>query len=145
MEQLEQITRMLGGARILGKRPDSDRDFVEIVREGLPFSSFQSAVRSLGMTEEEAREALGFPRRTLSRRKLEQGRLRAAESERVLRLARVGTRAIDVLGDANRAVRWLRAPNRGLGGEAPLELLDTDVGTQGVLDELTRLDHGVFS
>src|SRR5690554_6041575 len=108
MQQSEKITEMLGGPRVLGSKPSSDRDFIELVREGIPFASFQAAIRSLGLSEEEARDALGFPRRTLARRKAQHDRLRATESERVLRLVRVGARAIDVLGDPDKAVLWLR-------------------------------------
>jgi uncharacterized protein (DUF2384 family) len=32
-----------------------------------------------------------------------------------------------------------------LGGERPLDLLDTDLGVQKVDAELTRIQHGVYS
>ena len=40
---------------------------------------------------------------------------------------------------------WLREPSRALGGAIPLSLLDTADGFTGVMDELGRIEHGVFS
>jgi putative toxin-antitoxin system antitoxin component (TIGR02293 family) len=61
------------------------------------------------------------------------------------RLGRITTLAVEVLGDAERATRWLQRPNRALGGAIPLALLDTDLGAQQVEHLLGRIEHGVFS
>ncbi|WP_373049084.1 antitoxin Xre-like helix-turn-helix domain-containing protein [Vulgatibacter sp.] len=144
MRSSEMVASLLGGKRTLGTSPRTDRDFVRLVRSGLPWASLGATARRLGVTEEEALSWTGLPRRTAARRKAE-GRLEAEESERLLRLARVVAVAIDVLGDEVRALRWMRSANRGLGGETPLEWLDTDLGTAAVIDELLRLEYGVFS
>lgn len=87
---------------------------------------------------------VGLPARTLARRKKER-RLRADESDRLLRLARVAAVAEDVLGAQDKAGRWLQKPNRALGGIAPLDLLDTDLGAEEVVTVLGRIEHGVYS
>ena len=145
MRESDTVIALLGGSRALGGTPRTDRDFVELVRRGLPFASVGAAARKLGVSDEEALGWAGLPRRTMARRKAQGDRLKSGESERLLRLARAAALAIEVLGDETRAVEWLRNPNRGLGGEAPVNLLDTDVGTGAVLDELLRLEYGVFS
>jgi uncharacterized protein (DUF2384 family) len=38
--------------------------------------------------------------------------------------------ATDVLGSKEKAVRWLREPNRALGSHVPLELLDSEIGAR---------------
>jgi putative toxin-antitoxin system antitoxin component (TIGR02293 family) len=81
--------------------------------------------------------------RTLSRRK--DGRLDAASSDRVLRIARVVAQAARVLGAKDKAVRWMSTPNRAMGGSVPVEMLDTDLGTQEVEAALGRIGQGVFS
>lgn len=43
------------------------------------------------------------------------------------------------------AHRWLRKPNRALGGRTPLSLLDTAPGAELVSDVLVRIEHGSFS
>ena len=82
--------------------------------------------------------------RTLARRKKER-RLRADESDRLLRLARVAAVAEDVLGTREHAGRWLQKPNRALGDVTPLDLLDTDLGAEEIVSILGRIEHGVYS
>ena len=62
-----------------------------------------------------------------------------------IRLARVTERATKVFGDAERAAEWLNIPNTALGGQTPLSLLDTDIGSETVMDTLGRIEHGVFT
>lgn len=142
---VEHVTAMLGGRSALGSVPRSEQDFVGILRRGLPVRSFEHTLKRLALSEEDAAGFLGLPKRTLARRKAAKERLKVPESERVFRLARVAALAIDVLGGAEAAKAWLLAQSRALGGERPIELLDTDVGTEQVLDELRRIEHGVFA
>ena len=41
--------------------------------------------------------------------------------------------------------RWLHTANRALGGQMPLQLLDTDLGSRQVEEILGRIEYGVFS
>lgn len=43
-------------------------------------------------------------------------------------------------GDAE---QWLTTASRGLGGEIPLQLLDTDIGTDRVQQELRQIGQGM--
>jgi putative toxin-antitoxin system antitoxin component (TIGR02293 family) len=54
-------------------------------------------------------------------------------------------RAEEVFEDLDTSLEWLKAPNTALGAVTPLSLLDTDVGAEGVLDTLGRIEHGVFA
>ncbi len=67
------------------------------------------------------------------------------KGERVLRLARVLARATEVLEGSDKAKAWLTEPNAALGGCKPVELLRTDVGTEVVLNELVKIDYGMFA
>jgi putative toxin-antitoxin system antitoxin component (TIGR02293 family) len=145
MLHAEDVTSLLGGYRVLGRRLNSDMSCVEAIREGLPFASVSSAADALGLSEEQVLTALRIPKRTAARRKAGNGRLNATESERVMRLGRAIARATDVLGDRENAASWLLGNNRALGGVPPLSLLDTDVGLQQVLDILGRIEYGVYS
>ena len=49
-----------------------------------------------------------------------------------------------VLGNEDRAKRWLKTPKKALGDESPLDHARTKDGLQEVLDLLGRLQHGVF-
>ena len=58
--------------------------------------------------------------------------------------AEVYPRAIEVLGDADKAIRWLGRPIPSLEYETPISLLRSNKGRDAVLDVLGRLEHGVF-
>ena len=74
-----------------------------------------------------------------------QGRLARYESDRLYRLARVVALAKRHIGDEEAAARWLRRPNRALGGNVPLELLDTELGARAVENVLGRIAFGGVS
>ena len=82
---------------------------------------------------------------TLQRRKAS-GRLEPDESDRLLRLARVYGKAIELFeGDNPAALQWLHAPLTALGGASPLAMSRTEPGSQEVERLITRLEHGVIS
>lgn len=85
-----------------------------------------------------------IPARTFQRRQAEGKALSETETDRVLRIARVASMAERVLGDAEKATRWLSKENRMLGAK-PLELLATDMGTHEVEAELNRIEMGDFA
>lgn len=85
-----------------------------------------------------------IPARTFQRRQAEGKALSETETDRVLRIARVASLTERVLGDTEKARRWLSKENRMLGAK-PLELLATDMGTHEVEAELNRIEMGDFA
>jgi putative toxin-antitoxin system antitoxin component (TIGR02293 family) len=136
-----QLYRALGVAR--PARPGLE-DLRRRVRAGLPYRSVETVAERFDLRREELSELLAVPQRTLARRKRER-RLEPDESDRLFRLARLATRGVGVLGSADKVARWLKAPNRALGGRAPLALCDTDLGVRQVEEILGRIEHGVYS
>ena len=57
---------------------------------------------------------------------------------------RIVARAIEVLGDKDKALRWLQAPVRVLGNQTPVSLLSTAEGLARVEDTLGRIEHGIW-
>jgi putative toxin-antitoxin system antitoxin component (TIGR02293 family) len=135
---------MLGGEPVLGRKISGPRDLIEMVRAGLPHSALESLVHTLGLPADALTASLALPKRTLARRK-KQAKLNMQESDRLLRLAQVAARAVEVLGSSAKASAWLQKPNRALGHVPPLEQMDTDVGAHMVKELLGRIEHGVFS
>ena len=87
---------------------------------------------------------LGISKATLHRRK-NSGRLDAAESDRVVRFARLLGRAAAVMETLDDGRRWLTSPQVGLGGAIPLEYAETEVGAREVENLLGRIEYGVYS
>lgn len=139
------IAEVLGGRKVLGKTIKKPNDLAELVRKGLPANSVTALAEKLDLGNTVLSRKLGIPLRTLTRRLSQRSRLSAAESDRTVRLARVYANAVELIGDKEKAVEWLRTPNRALGGERPLDQLDTDVGAREVEDILGRIAYGVYS
>ncbi|MEX1048536.1 MAG: antitoxin Xre-like helix-turn-helix domain-containing protein [Akkermansiaceae bacterium] len=117
---------------------------IERVRVGLPLSEFHVMREMLGVTEERLGGMLGMSRATLHRRK-KSGRLDSAESDRLVRFARLASLASDALGGIVAARSWLLAPAFAFHGECPVDYADTEMGAREVEALLGRLEHGVFS
>jgi putative toxin-antitoxin system antitoxin component (TIGR02293 family) len=141
----QNIAEVLGGKKVLGRSVKNLTDLAELVREGLPASSVLALAQKLDLGNAALSRKLGIPQRTMTRRLSQHSRLSAAESDRTVRLARVYATAVEMIGNQEKAVEWLRTPNRALAGERPLDQLDTDLGAREVEDVLGRIAYGVYS
>jgi len=133
-----------GPASILRLRPTNLAELRDAVRSGLPFSAFVALTTQLDISPQDVATVFGIPPRTVARRK-EARHLNPQESDRLYRVARVVSQAIEVLGSIDKARVWLKTPNRALGCEIPLTLLDTEIGARQVEEVLLRLNYGIFS
>jgi putative toxin-antitoxin system antitoxin component (TIGR02293 family) len=144
MSTIQELTTFMGGPRFVGS-PRSDYEFILAIRKGLPADVIAHVAVSSSLTEDEILRALRIPKRTAARRKATASPLKPLASELIYRLSRVVVEATDVLGSRAKAREWILAKNRALHGERPIDLLDTAIGFEDVLDVLRRIDHGVYS
>ena len=138
------VANLLGGRNVVRCKANTTSEWIEIVRRGLPALAIDALARAVQLTQAELSQTLAIPERTLIRRKKE-GLLSTEESAKLVRVARVLHRAVEVFEDRAAALDWLKAPNQALGSVSPLSLLDTDLGAEAVLDTLGRIEHGVFA
>jgi putative toxin-antitoxin system antitoxin component (TIGR02293 family) len=117
---------------------------IEALRVGLPVQELMYLQASLKVPMEKLVPKLGISKATLHRRKTT-GRLDPAESDRVVRFARLLGKAVTVLESDDNARQWLTSPQFGLGGAVPLDYADTEVGAREVEDLLGRIEYGVYS
>ena len=144
VNELRAVVSELGGEGVLGRPLASDGDMREAIREGFPPAVVENLMRASGLTLKEVAGALDLSPRSLQRRR-RSGRLARFESDRLYRLARTMAIASDYLGDAERARRWLKRPNRALGGLAPVAAIDTEPGARQVENLLGRIAYGGIS
>ena len=114
------------------------------LRNGFDMIEFRRLQELLLVSEEEMGRCLGISPATLHRRK-KAVRLATPESERILRLARLFGKSLEVFESEAAAREWLKAPNPGTAGETPISYADTEFGAREVEYLLGRIDHGVFS
>ncbi len=68
-------------------------------------------------------------------------RLSVAASEKAERLARITALAVEALGDAEQARRWLTEPHPMTGAKTPIELAATDPGARQVEQLLLNIEY----
>jgi len=110
---------------------------IRAVREGLPIDIVNGLVKAGTLTTAEL-DRLGIPQSAVR-----SGRLSADQSDRLVRVVRVVSEAIDTFANKEKALRWLRHPADVLDGQTPLELLYTDIGARTVETLLRRIAHGI--
>ena len=135
-------------AKLLGEqgRFSTTTDLIELTRRGIHSRGVLKLLAIVDLSQDEFVKAVRISARTLSRR-LEKGSnlLPSEESEKALRLARVFDEASETLGSADKAKLWIKRSNKSLGNQAPLMLLDSDLGTEQIMDVLGRIRDGVYS
>jgi putative toxin-antitoxin system antitoxin component (TIGR02293 family) len=113
--------------------------------DGISYAAFERLKRKLGVSSKELGDATLITQRTLARRK-KAGRLNPDESDRLVRVARVFSRAIELFeGDSEGAQEWIVRPNRAFGGVSPFEMARTEIGAREVENLIGRIEHGVIS
>ena len=144
LNEVQAIAEELGGKPVLGQSLKTEMDLRMAIRRGFPHSVVHELMTATRLTLKELASSIDRSPRSLQRRHRE-GRLASYESDRLYRLARVVALAKHYLGDDDAAVRWLKRPNRALGGTTPLEALDTEAGARGVENVLGRIAYGGVS
>lgn len=138
-----QVAAFLGGSKVLGGISRA-AEFVDAVRNGLPFASLEALSAALQADLSLVGDVVGIAPRTLARRKHER-QLSPIESDRLYRVAYVLHLAASTLGGVDKARVWLQRSNRALGGATPLAFIDTEIGERKVEQVLLQLAHGIYA
>ncbi len=136
----EKTAAIVGGTSMVGGEIRSGMDLARAVRRGLPVGAAQHVLDSGRLTAAEMDKVV-LPKTLANRRKI--GTLTAEQSDRLIRAARLLANAEETFGSREKAGLWLRRPTKALGGEQPLDLLDTEEGAREVEILLGRINHGI--
>ena len=118
---------------------------IEQLRAGLSPSVIDVITKKLDMSVDSLLRELKLPRSTLKSRQVSGKKLSTLEAERMVRVARLFKRAVEVFEDEEDARNWLKRPLRALGGKSPLSFLDIGPGCDLVDAELKRIEYGIPS
>lgn len=129
----------------LGLASTATSQLIQQIEAGFPFEALLRLESNTGLDMTTLSNLIGIPERTLARRKVA-GKLSPEESERLLRIASVFEKAVDLFhGDIESAVRWLASPKKALAYQQPLNYARTELGAREVENLIGRIGHGVFS
>ena len=119
-------------------------DFIYCIRAGVPKRALDKLVKITGIANSEMAGIVRTSERTLRRYSAHQ-KLNAEQSERVIELAKVYSRGEEVFGSLDAFREWMNGSVLALGNKKPKELLDTSMGIEMIMDELGRIEHGIFA
>lgn len=118
---------------------------ISMVREGIPYTTFQHFSGKSPFSLAEWSAFLGLSERTLQRYKKEKKKFDQFQSERIIEIALLMKRGVEVFGEEDRFIEWMHSRIVALGRIRPIELLDNKFGIQMLNDELTAIEYGIFA
>jgi putative toxin-antitoxin system antitoxin component (TIGR02293 family) len=142
--ELSGVTKVLGGEKVLRKKIQSRMDLIELSNKGLTKNALSHLAKFLSFTMSQMAALLPVTERTIQRYAPKKHFNRVV-SEQILQIAEVAARGAEVFEDRDKFLAWMDHPNRALADKTPLSLLNSRFGAEMVLDELGRIEHGVFS
>ena len=114
-----------------------------LIRKGVPARVIGKLEKTLELSPVQSARLLAISETSRKRFRQTPSRLLdEAASDRIVRVVSMVAEAVEVIGDASKAIGWLKAPSQALNGQQPLELMTSDPGARMVRDELNRIRFG---
>lgn len=123
---------------------NNESDFIPMIREGIRKQSMQNLMEVTGITAIEMSVLVRTSDRTL-RRYTAQQKLNPEQSERLIELARLYSRGEEVFGSLDSFKEWMDSTVMALGNKKPKTFLDTSLGIDMLINELGRIEYGIFA
>ncbi|MDB4016138.1 DUF2384 domain-containing protein [Flavobacteriaceae bacterium] len=118
-------------------------NYMELIRSGIKSSSIASFLKHSSLSQKQLSKIIHLSERTLQRNSPEK-LLDIGASEKLIELCRLFHKDITVFNNKEKLLLWINRPNP-LNNQTPLELMETSLGMDIVLDELIKIEQGVFS
>lgn len=127
---------------------------IRMIKAGLPAAEAKRILSGLALPSGVAMEALKLSPATVNRKVARQQALAPEDSERVLGVAKLVGQVQAMVEESGNpegfqaelwVSRWLREPIPALGGQRPIELLDTMEGQALVSETLARMQSGAYA
>lgn len=125
-----------------GPDPEGREAVRRIVEDGLPVEAvaqLQAKLKRFGVSSPSTYVDSIVSRASRKRR----DRLTAEEGEKLVRVAAILARTLDVWENEDAAAEFLTSPHGELGGDTPIERALSEIGARQVEDVLLKLDLGL--
>lgn len=123
---------------------NNSTDFISVIRTGIPKKALDNLMDNTGITVPEISKIIRTSDRTLRRYGATQ-KLNPEQSERLIELARLYSRGEEVFGTMENFKNWMSSTVIALGNKKPKEFLDTSIGIDLLMNELGKIEHGIFA
>jgi putative toxin-antitoxin system antitoxin component (TIGR02293 family) len=118
---------------------------VHAIREGISYDFFNLIKEITPFNDEDWASFLGISTKSLQRNKIKEDFIfKPLQSEKILELAEVTSLGNTVFDTEEQFYLWLNTPSFALGNLQPIELLKDSYGKEMVVNELNKIDQGIF-
>ncbi len=122
----------------------SEMTLVDLARKGISKKSLLKIADVGSISVKQLADLLPVSLRTIQR--YDNDDLLSPEiSSHALSIAEVLAKGLEIFDHKKQLQRWLHTPSVAFRMQTPLSLLDTSFGARMVIDELGRLEHGVYA
>lgn len=119
---------------------------IHTIRKGLPYGLFNLIKTTTPFTEKDWADYLNLSVKTLQRHKKDENYyFKPIHTEKIIELAEVTNLGKKVFNSTEQFYHWLHTPSYALGKLKPAELLKDSYGKELVMDELNRIENGIFA
>jgi len=141
---LRGIFKILGGKEVLNRKIENRLDLIEISNKGLSKNALERLAKYLNYSNKQMADILPITERTIQRHGKNQS-FNSEVSDHILQIAEVSAKGTDVFKNKSKFISWMNYPCTSFANRTPFSLLKSKFGVDMVLDELGRIEHGVFS
>ena len=138
------VEKILGGRKILHKHIKDRMDLIDLSSNGISKKALLNLAKYLNITVHQIACLLPITERTIQRYSPDK-RFNSYVSEHILQIAEVAAKGNEVFENREKFLMWLNFPNKALGSKTPTSLLGSKFGTNMVLEELVRIEYGIFA
>jgi putative toxin-antitoxin system antitoxin component (TIGR02293 family) len=122
----------------------NENDFISVIRNGIPKQAMTHLMDVADITLVEMANIIHTTDRTL-RRYTPTQKLPQEQSEGIVEMAMLYSRGEEVFGSMEQFKEWMNTVLQPFGNKKPKEFLDTSLGIGMIMDELGRIQHGIFA
>lgn len=148
------VARGRGGSRFLMLYRAEPLELIDLIKRGVDAAEAKQMLAQTKRPLGETLDALDLPQSTFNRKAKNEEALSRSESERFVGFAKLIGQVEAMVEESGAAgdfdapawvARWLEEPLPALGGQRPLDLLDTMEGQSLVSGALARVQSGAYA
>ncbi|MBD0280223.1 MAG: DUF2384 domain-containing protein [Flavisolibacter sp.] len=117
---------------------------IQKIREGISKKNLEQLKERSGLDYDTLAKIFSVAKATLFNKKGNE-KFSPSLSEKIFALADLYSYGYDVFEDKNSFNKWMATPNKALGGQAPIDLVDTVHGIIEIKHLVGRIEYGVYS
>ncbi|WP_373055831.1 antitoxin Xre/MbcA/ParS toxin-binding domain-containing protein [Zunongwangia sp. H14] len=143
-KERETVAKWLDLKSLSSIKGNSSFVYLKVLKEGLHRNSVSSFIKHSSLNLKQVSKLIHVSERTLQRYSPDKT-INISSSERLIELTRLFHKGIDVFSEKEKFITWLNRSNKALANSKPIDLIETSLGIDLVMEELLRIEHGVFS